>query len=238
MRQLFINNWQAPLLAPAAIGATTFSIDAALAAKLPGLGVTGFYELTALARDAKGQEVAWEIVKATQNAAGQLTVERAQGGTQEALWPAGTILQARVTAEFIASLVARLEALEAVPNPGGDDVVVTMAVVLADDDGQYGYNVFAPFGSCTPDTIQLSGAAPAQLTNLTISSAELLAEFGDPAFPGDRLVKVEIEGVGVLLAADGTFNHDDVASWWTWSVSTHDWESLGERTVTWTFSVP
>jgi len=238
MRQLFINNWQAPLLAPAAIGSTTFSVDPALAAKLPGLGVAGFYELTAVARDSKGQEVAWEIVKATQNTAGQLTVERAQGDTQEALWPAGTILQARITAEFIASLVARLEALEAVPNPGGDDVVVTMAVTLADDDGQYGYNVAAPFGSCTPDTIELSGAAPAQLTNLTISAGELLAEFGTPTFPGDRLVQVDIGGVGVLLAADGAFGHDDVACWWSWPVGGHDWGSLGERTVTWTFSAP
>lgn len=105
-KQLFINNWAAPLQAELAPGATSTTIETAQAAELVGLGSGDYYLLTLAAVDVDGRETGWEIVKVTAVAGGTLTIVRAQDGTAAALWAAGTMVSARLTAGGMAALQA------------------------------------------------------------------------------------------------------------------------------------
>lgn len=94
--QLFINNWSASLAAQAAIGVGVISIEPVKAAQLVGLGSGDYYLLTLALLDG-GAETAWEIVRVTGVAGGDLTVLRAQEGTAELAWSIGTPVTARLT---------------------------------------------------------------------------------------------------------------------------------------------
>ncbi len=101
--QRFINNWAATLTAPATSGDLTLSVSPADAVKLVGLGSGDHYLLT-LAEVIDDQEASWEIVKATANAAGVLTVERGQEGTTAFAWSVGALISARATAGTLEEL--------------------------------------------------------------------------------------------------------------------------------------
>lgn len=96
--QLFVNNWQANLLEPSAAGQLSLSVDPAWAEKLTGLGNGDHYLITAFSGDAV------EIMRVTAQAAGVLTIERAQEGTQALDLDAGDMVSANVTAATLAAL--------------------------------------------------------------------------------------------------------------------------------------
>ncbi|MCO6057295.1 hypothetical protein NG726_11500 [Pseudomonas sp. MOB-449] len=102
--QRFLNNWSTPLAAPLTAGATAMDVSSAAAAELVGLGAGDHYLLTLVEVDANGREVDWEIVKATANAGGTLTIERDQEGSGARDWPSGTPISVRLTAGALAAL--------------------------------------------------------------------------------------------------------------------------------------
>lgn len=90
--QLFVNNWQTTLLAPAAAGDSGLSIDPLWSDKLVGLGAGDYYLITA------EKAGAVEIMRVTAQAGGVLTVVRAQEGTAALTLDAGDAISARLTA--------------------------------------------------------------------------------------------------------------------------------------------
>ena len=107
--QLFLNNWNAALTAPATSGDVTLSIEPGQAAKLVGLGSGGYYVLT-LVELVDDIETGWEIVKVTAAVGGTLTVERQQEGTAQAAWSVGAVISARATAGSLSNLLQVLAA--------------------------------------------------------------------------------------------------------------------------------
>ena len=99
--QQFIDNWSATLLASATAADVTMSVEPAQAALLAGLVGGNFYHLTLVDRNAEGVEIAWDIVTVTGRAGGVLDVTRS--ATVRA-WPAGTVIEARLTAEAMEAL--------------------------------------------------------------------------------------------------------------------------------------
>jgi hypothetical protein len=110
--QLFLNNWQGALTAPALAADTQLSIAAGEGALLVGMGGGDHYLLTLVEVDQDGAEIAWEVVKVTAQAGGTLTVERGLEGFAARDWDAGTVLSMRVTA-------ATLEDLRGATGPQG-----------------------------------------------------------------------------------------------------------------------
>lgn len=90
--QLFINNWQTTLLAPAAAVDLSLSVDPLWSDKLVGLGSGDYYLITA------EKAGAVEIMRVTAQAGGVLTVVRAQEGTAALALDAGDSISARLTA--------------------------------------------------------------------------------------------------------------------------------------------
>lgn len=103
--QRFINNWAAPLTAPLAADAAALQIAVDQAARLVGLGGGDHYLLTLAQTDSNGNEVAWEVVKATSVSGGQVSITRAQEGTVALSLPAGAAVSARLTAGSMVVLV-------------------------------------------------------------------------------------------------------------------------------------
>lgn len=60
--------------------------------------VTGQYRLTLVELDADHNEIGWEIVEVTLKSSNTLTVTRAMEDTTARTWPAGTVVEARLTA--------------------------------------------------------------------------------------------------------------------------------------------
>lgn len=109
-KRLFIDNWSAELLAPAGAAALALTVDEATAARLVGMTGGDYYMATLALLELVGtrrQETAWEIVKITANAAGVLTVARAQQGTTALDWSAGDSISVRITAADMATLQAK-----------------------------------------------------------------------------------------------------------------------------------
>ena len=102
--QLFINNWAAALTAPATASAVQLLVEPELAAKLVGLGGGDYYLLTLALVDAGGIETAWEPVRVTAAASGELTVVRGQEGAVALDWELGAHISARVTAGSLEEL--------------------------------------------------------------------------------------------------------------------------------------
>ncbi|MFU6375145.1 choice-of-anchor R domain-containing protein [Metapseudomonas otitidis] len=126
-KPLFVNNWTATLQAELPAGSASMAVETERAALLLGMTGGDYYLLTLVGTDANGTENAWEIVKATANAAGVLTITRAQEGTPARLWPAGTEVSLRATAGLFAQL--RDAGGGTGPGPGGGIEDVT-------DDGR------------------------------------------------------------------------------------------------------
>lgn len=117
--QLFINNWQTPLLSALSAGATVLEVASDQAARLSELGSGVFCLLTLAQVDLNGQELAWEVVKATEVSGGQITVEREQEGTTALSLAAGATVSARLTAGTLSGLLSQLPAaIQLVPAGG------------------------------------------------------------------------------------------------------------------------
>ncbi|MBH9410471.1 hypothetical protein I5K85_20545 [Pseudomonas aeruginosa] len=128
MARAWINNWKPTLSVGLAPGATSLTVPDAAAALLP-LSV-GSWVLLTLSDDAGAQH---EIVKATTRAGGVVTIERAQEGTSDGNWPAGTAIYAAVTAGDLMTLQARIQALES--GASGGTLVDETGATLGDDAG-------------------------------------------------------------------------------------------------------
>lgn len=108
MAQLFKNN-----AASATVGSTSSaatSISVASGAAFPAVSAPDFFLATLIGYDSNGNENAWEIVRVTGRSANTLTVVRAQEGTAAATWPAGTRIEARITAGGINAIVGAIPA--------------------------------------------------------------------------------------------------------------------------------
>lgn len=117
--QLFINNWEASLIDGLSASTGVLEVSADQAARLQGLGSGNFYLLTLSQVDGNGQEVAWEIVKATAVAGGQVTVDRGQEGTDALELPAGAPVSARLTAGSLDNLISQLPTAAQLVPAGG-----------------------------------------------------------------------------------------------------------------------
>lgn len=94
----FVNNWKTTLQAAVLAADGTLQVPSGAAALLVGLGAGDTYRLTLAEVNVDGAEVAWEIVTASANAGGLLTVTRGEEGTSARDWPAGTRIAQRLTA--------------------------------------------------------------------------------------------------------------------------------------------
>ncbi|ALY90863.1 TPA: hypothetical protein ACRNCK_004113 [Pseudomonas aeruginosa] len=128
MARAWINNWKTTLSAGLSPGATSLTVPDAAAALLPLSG--GSWVLLTLTDDAGAQH---EVVKATARAGGAVTIERAQEGTADGNWPAGTAIYAAVTAGDLMMLQARIQALES--GASGGTLVDESGATLVDDSG-------------------------------------------------------------------------------------------------------
>lgn len=101
--QVFANNAIGQLSATATVGTTLFNLSSGDGAKFPALSGSAYFLATLFEYGPEGEQN-HEIVKVTAIATDQLTVVRAQDGTAEREWPAGTPVQLRLTAGTLESL--------------------------------------------------------------------------------------------------------------------------------------
>ena len=94
MAQIFKNNTWGQLASQLTAGATTATLSAGHGFTDPG---TDWY-LATLIGVTGTTETSWEIVKVTAVSTNTLTIVRAQEGTTDATWPAGTRIELRLTA--------------------------------------------------------------------------------------------------------------------------------------------
>ena len=94
MAQIFKNNTWGQLASQLTAGATTATLTAGHNFTDPG---TDWY-LATLIGVTGTTETSWEIVKVTDVSTNTLTIVRAQAGTTDATWPAGTRIELRLTA--------------------------------------------------------------------------------------------------------------------------------------------
>lgn len=94
MAQIFKNNTWGQLASQLTAGATTATLTAGHNFTDPG---TDWY-LATLIGVTGTTETSWEIVKVTDVSTNTLTIVRAQEGTTDAAWPAGTRIELRLTA--------------------------------------------------------------------------------------------------------------------------------------------
>lgn len=103
--QRFINNFSTVLLAPLAVDGAALQIAEDQVARLTGLGGGSFYLLTLALVDSSGNEVAWEILRATAANGQAVSVQRGQEGTAPLDWAAGALVSARLTAGSLSGLL-------------------------------------------------------------------------------------------------------------------------------------
>jgi hypothetical protein len=99
MPQLLKNNVAGVLGLELSAVATTMTLISA--ADFPAPGGSDHYLVTLFGLNANGQEDKWEIVKVTAKASNTLTITRAQESTTARLWPYGTTVQMRLTADSV-----------------------------------------------------------------------------------------------------------------------------------------
>lgn len=109
--QLFINNWSTVLMSAAAAETDTLQVDPSAAEELVELGDSNFYRLTLIEVEESGQEIAWEVVRVSAESGGALSLMEP---TLRA-WPAGTQIEARLTAEGIEDLQSDIKQVKSPP---------------------------------------------------------------------------------------------------------------------------
>ena len=193
MAQIFKNNTTGTLASELAAGATACTLNAGHTFTDPGsdwylatlVGVTGT------------TETSWEIVKVTNVATNTLTIERAQESTSDATWPAGTRIEARLTAgatESKANLGAA--AYKAVGTGSGQvaagDHAHTSTYQPLDAD------LTAIAGLSTTGLIERTGAGTAEIVTVTTAGKAILDD-------ADAAAQVLTLGLREQLSADRTY---------------------------------
>ncbi|OLU22937.1 hypothetical protein BVH03_22060 [Pseudomonas sp. PA15(2017)] len=217
----YVNNWSRPVTLP--LGATSLALD------LPD----GAYRLTLT--DSVAEPTRWEIIGAVV-ANGTATLQRGREGTLEQNWPAGSVIYNALTAGVLTDLlqaVADLQARVAALEGGGDGHLVTVG-----DNGFFlGYFLDAQgnqLGSIQPQTVSVPGAGDRQVMAVAfLQGADLfvIGLAGDE-LPEDALQAVEVEGYGLLQAADATFTPSDDGGQWQWTVTnTGGWVAGDKRRI-------
>lgn len=113
--QRFINNWSTVLTAPvtADIEDDQLSVASAVGDLLPALSGVDFIFMTLFEVDFDtGDEIRREVVRCTACVDGVLQVSRGWEGTEPQAWAAGMRIEARLTAESMAVLVADVAQLQ------------------------------------------------------------------------------------------------------------------------------
>lgn len=129
--QQFVNNWASTLSAQALAADLQMVVASADAARIAAASVEDFYRAT-IEDDAGTLR---EIVRITAANAGtgEITVERAQEGTVARDWPAGTLMEIRVTAQTLADLQQSSAPPGSTFDP--DTIVTNGDSVLVDSNG-------------------------------------------------------------------------------------------------------
>jgi hypothetical protein len=238
----FINNWQRSIALEA--GATSAALD------LPD----GIYQL--VLSDALGAAAtAWEIVRATVTG-GTAALLRAQEGTADQVWPAGSVIYCSLTAgqiaevytklddhaALIAGLASRVHALETVGLPehsvrvtAGEYVEPGLSLI-----GQFQQS--ADFGSCIPAVVTIPGVGdvPVRAVYLTLEDGQpvwfTVELVGNPSLT--PLESLDVEGIGSLLLSAATIDWSESINRTaiSWSGVSHDWADGVQRVVTFNFT--
>lgn len=256
--QLFINNWETPLLHSIDESDQEISVAPEMAARLVGLGDGDYYLLTLAGLDSSGNENAWEVVKAVDVSDGYITIERGQEGTAAGLLPAGSRVSARLTAGTLAAqagaiaaqaesitalqaeneaLAARVTALEG--GGSGPSFVITVG-----SSGTYVAGYVPPMGAADPNSITIpAGSFSINTCAFYNDSPPRFTLIFNGKFAPTLVQSVDVEGCGVLARADAITaqNEQDGSVWYTvfeWEVESTDWfASIGaNRTVSITLS--
>lgn len=180
----YANNWQRGITLAA--GALTCPLD------LPD----GQYRLTLT--DSATAPAAWEIVIATV-ASGTATLQRAQEGTSDQLWPAGSVIYQAVTAGTLADIHAQLASLDArvtaLEGGGGDEPTHVLVAQDHPTNTSVGYQwpSYNDFGTLTPDVINVAGqerTITALTTEPTMIGQQIALEL-DGVVTSDLRIKIE-----------------------------------------------
>lgn len=99
MARLFTNNASAALAAQLNAGATSLTVDTGLGALFPS-PVSPDYAVLTLTQ-AGTSETSWEEVKLTARSGDVMTIVRAQEGSTDATWAAGSKVELRITAAML-----------------------------------------------------------------------------------------------------------------------------------------
>ncbi|MDT4823082.1 hypothetical protein FQZ97_563030 [compost metagenome] len=236
--QRFINNWAAPLLEAAPASATLLVVEESLAARLVGLGSGGHYLLTAAKTDSSGAEIAWEVIRVTGRAGGNLTVERGQEGAALELGE-GDVLSARLTASALESVLTRLFDLEGrvAAMESGAATEFSLVVTVGADEEDFGFDADSGFGSCDPTHLFVTGAGAVTVVGVTLSGGVLYFNLDGHDFAKGQ-VSLNVAGIGVLAGGSAAI-YDSGPGWsgWGWSVPSASWEVDDTVAVTLTFSL-
>lgn len=199
--QQFIDNWSATLLAPITNTSLALSIEPVKAALLAGLGSGGFYRLTLVEVDG-ATEVDWDVVQVTAVSSGVLTVTRTDTARS---WPAGTLIEARLTAAGMSELRDSAGAPGPQGEPGASAYDVAVVGGFVGTEAQWLASLVGPEGAQGPQgETGPQGAAGAGLNILGPLAAE-----GDLPLTGNA-------GEAYLIAGD----------LWVWSGSA--WVNAGQ----------
>jgi len=218
----FINNWRQQLAL--AESATSAELE------LPD----GEYLLT-LSDGLGAAATRWEYILAAV-ASGSATLQRAQEGSTDQDWPAGSWIYCSLTAGVlsellaqqvtqaaqISSLASRLTLLEAM-------VPARLVVTVGGDTDLAGYQK-NDYGALAPTQIYLPGEGIFELESATVDtpSEPYFQMLFRGEFPVERIVSVTVQGIGTLNVADGFAGNAVDGSG---PVTTYSWE--GGLTVDW-----
>lgn len=119
MTQIFVNNWSTTITAPVAasddfVQVSTSDLQVLINAGLPSSSGDDFIVLTL----ANADTGIYECLKVIEYSGQKLLCQRAQEGTAAAAWSSGSTIYAALTAKPMASIQARLEALESADSGG------------------------------------------------------------------------------------------------------------------------
>ncbi|MDC8804210.1 hypothetical protein PRZ61_12235 [Halomonas pacifica] len=105
MRFGFINAFSVQLGATLAEGATTATLEPGVAVALDDASADRVYPLVLAERDVRGIDVRREIIYVTGRSGDDVTIQRARETTTDQEWPAGTVVEYRLTEGALEALV-------------------------------------------------------------------------------------------------------------------------------------
>lgn len=183
MRYGFLNAFESRLATSLDAGVTTATLEAGDAAAMADASSNKQYPLVLAERDIRGVDVRREIVYVTGRSGDDLTITRAREETGDDDWPAGTVVEYRMTAGVLDTLVQP-------DDPLIEGVTAREAVAI--DLGSL---------DLTDDTATLSVSMPSAVT-LFVDRIELIVDGSDsPAGDPEVVVGEDATDDDTLLAA-------------------------------------